>query len=83
MQDLNLRPSECKSDALPLRQLPIWCPGGDLNSHELPHYHLKVARLPIPPPGLIILIINYFDFLLVFLELLSFPQFELVLWFLE
>ncbi len=73
MQDLNLRPSECKSDALPLRQLPNWCPGGDLNSHELPHYHLKVARLPIPPPGL--RIIDYFVLILVFPEILFFPDF--------
>src|SRR3954454_11930620 len=27
------------------------CPGQDLNLHELPRYHLKVVRLPIPPPG--------------------------------
>ena len=26
-----------------------WCGREDLNLHELPHYHLKVARLPIPP----------------------------------
>ena len=28
-----------------------WCPGGDSNPHGLPRYHLKVVRLPIPPPG--------------------------------
>jgi hypothetical protein len=27
----------------------LWCGREDLNLHELPHYHLKVARLPIPP----------------------------------
>jgi hypothetical protein len=30
----------------------LQCPGQDLNLHELPRYHLKVVRLPIPPPGL-------------------------------
>src|SRR3954463_6881115 len=29
----------------------VVCPGQDLNLHELPRYHLKVVRLPIPPPG--------------------------------
>ncbi len=28
------------------------CPGEDSNLHGLPRYHLKVVRLPIPPPGL-------------------------------
>ena len=27
----------------------IWCARQDLNLHALRHYHLKVARLPIPP----------------------------------
>jgi hypothetical protein len=27
----------------------LWCGREDLNLHGLPHYHLKVARLPIPP----------------------------------
>jgi hypothetical protein len=27
------------------------CPGQELNLHGLPRYHLKVVRLPIPPPG--------------------------------
>ena len=26
-----------------------WCERGDSNSHGLPHWHLKPARLPIPP----------------------------------
>ena len=26
-----------------------WCARQDLNLHALRHYHLKVARLPIPP----------------------------------
>ena len=28
----------------------IQCERGDSNPHEKTHYHLKVARLPIPPP---------------------------------
>src|SRR6185369_1988670 len=31
----------------------LWCPRGDSNPHTLRRYHLKVVRLPIPPPGLI------------------------------
>src|SRR5690606_8213405 len=27
----------------------VWCARQDLNLHGLLHYHLKVARLPIPP----------------------------------
>src|SRR3546814_18270005 len=27
-----------------------WCPRGDSNPHDLSRYHLKVVRLPIPPP---------------------------------
>src|SRR3546814_7938086 len=29
----------------------IWCPRGDSNPHDRSRYHLKVVRLPIPPPG--------------------------------
>ena len=29
-----------------------WCPGEDSNLHDLRHWYLKPARLPIPPPGL-------------------------------
>jgi len=30
-----------------------WCPGEDSNFHDRNgHWHLKPARLPIPPPGL-------------------------------
>ena len=29
----------------------MWCPRGDSNPHDLSRYHLKVVRLPIPPPG--------------------------------
>src|SRR4249919_3472609 len=29
----------------------VWCPRGDSNPHDLRRYHLKVVRLPIPPPG--------------------------------
>src|SRR5580693_1453521 len=28
-----------------------WCPGEDSNLHDLRHWYLKPARLPIPPPG--------------------------------
>src|SRR3954451_2108678 len=35
----------------PIRPRLLGCPGQDLNLHELPRYHLKVVRLPIPPPG--------------------------------
>lgn len=27
------------------------CPPGDLNPHDLSHWYLKPARLPIPPGG--------------------------------
>ena len=30
-----------------------WCERGDSNSHGLPHWHLKPARLPVPPLSLI------------------------------
>src|SRR5579871_6985177 len=30
----------------------MWCPGEDSNLHELLHWYLKPARLPVPPPGL-------------------------------
>ena len=30
-----------------------WCPREDSNLHGFRRYHLKVVRLPIPPPGLI------------------------------
>ena len=33
----------------------IWCPGEDSNFHDHNgHWHLKPARLPIPPPGLVL-----------------------------
>lgn len=35
----------------PRRVLLRWCPGEDLNLHALRHYHLKVASIPISPPG--------------------------------
>ena len=34
------------------RPIDRWCPGKDSNLHGCPRYHLKVVRLPIPPPGL-------------------------------
>src|SRR5690606_7082336 len=37
----------------PSRDAPSgeWCPRGDSNPHSRSRYHLKVVRLPIPPPG--------------------------------
>ena len=29
----------------------LWCPEPDLNRHDLRHYPLKIACLPISPPG--------------------------------
>src|SRR5690606_19697845 len=29
----------------------VWCPRGDSNPYDSRRYHLKVVRLPIPPPG--------------------------------
>src|ERR1700735_4746266 len=34
-----------------LRLFMRWCPGEDSNLHELLHWYLKPARLPVPPPG--------------------------------
>ena len=31
----------------------FWCPEQDLNLHSFRNTHLKRARLPIPPPGLV------------------------------
>ena len=31
------------------RRVRCWCERGDSNPHGLPHWHLKPARLPIPP----------------------------------
>ena len=31
----------------------LWCPEQDLNLHSFRNTHLKRARLPIPPPGLV------------------------------
>ncbi len=48
------RRSACKQNGRKrLLAANLQCPGQDLNLHELPRYHLKVVRLPIPPPGLI------------------------------
>jgi hypothetical protein len=35
----------------PPSQKNRWCPGEDSNLHDLHHWYLKPARLPIPPPG--------------------------------
>src|SRR5690606_15181575 len=37
----------------------VWCPRGDSNPHDLSRYHLKVVRLPIPPPGQIFTLSPY------------------------
>src|SRR5690606_32072274 len=29
----------------------VWCPGRDSNPHSFRHYPLKIACLPVPPPG--------------------------------
>src|SRR5690606_15505899 len=34
------------------RRAVFWCPRGDSNPYDSRRYHLKVVRLPIPPPGL-------------------------------
>ena len=34
---------------LPVRLLQVWCGRRDLNPHELPHWNLNPARLPVPP----------------------------------
>ena len=44
-----------KPQSLPFGNVWGWCAREDLNLHELPHYHLKVARLPIPPLAHIVL----------------------------
>src|SRR5690606_34770918 len=41
------RSSVCRAAA----RWSIWCPRGDSNPHDSRRYHLKVVRLPIPPPG--------------------------------
>src|SRR5690606_14960290 len=44
----------CRASALGavvLLRLLEWCPRGDSNPYDLSRYHLKVMRLPIPPPG--------------------------------
>ncbi len=34
-----------------MAELFHWCPRGDSNPYDLRRYHLKVVRLPVPPPG--------------------------------
>ena len=41
--------TSCKS--LNAITIQSWCPGEDSNLHELLHWYLKPARLPVPPPG--------------------------------
>ena len=50
---LSALPSETKKP-LKTAAFHYWCPGRDSNSHAVNrHYPLKVACLPIPPPGLL------------------------------
>ena len=52
LHDLNTRPSDYKSDALPTelsRQLLIKCGLRDLNPHAVKRQILNLVRLPIPP----------------------------------
>jgi hypothetical protein len=38
-----------EADALTEQLRTLWCGREDLNLHPLQDYHLKVARVPIPP----------------------------------
>ena len=52
--ELNRRPLDYESSALPLSYCgTIWflCPGADSNRDALRHHPLKMACLPISPPG--------------------------------
>ncbi len=53
--DLNRRPLDYESRALPLSysgdRLCAACPGSDSNRDAFRHYPLKIACLPISPPG--------------------------------
>src|SRR5262249_36759412 len=40
-----------KARMLPCEPSLHWCPREDSNLHACRRYHLKVVRLPIPPPG--------------------------------
>lgn len=50
----------------------LWCPGQESNLHALRHTHLKRARLPIPPPGLLEIVVcksnTFFSFTNYFYE---------------
>ena len=51
LHDLNTRPSDYKSDALPteLSRLSLLCGWRDLNPHAVKRQILNLVRLPIPP----------------------------------
>ena len=42
--------SALKTKSEPVFASVYWCGWRDSNSHGLPHHHLKMACLPIPPP---------------------------------
>src|SRR5690606_13253119 len=46
------KPAEAGCLARRDRRVLHWCPRGDSNPYDSRRYHLKVVRLPIPPPGL-------------------------------
>ena len=48
---LNRRPLDYESSALPLSYGGVSCPGADSNRDALRHHPLKMACLPISPPG--------------------------------
>lgn len=41
----------CFPDGVACLKTLNWCPRGDSNPYDLRRYHLKVVRLPVPPPG--------------------------------
>jgi hypothetical protein len=46
---LSVQVREPFATMLDFKNHPKECERWDSNPHKLPHYHLKVARLPIPP----------------------------------
>ena len=57
----SLEPKNTPSDQANLKNYlksSLWCPGEDLNLHTLRYSLLKTARLPVPPPGLLLCIAN-------------------------
>src|SRR2546421_12682324 len=41
----------CVEEKRRSNRIALGCPGQDLNLHASRRYHLKVVRLPVPPPG--------------------------------